>query len=351
MRSTTLSLLAALGLIVAACGVEGSTTTTTEPAPVPEAVVLSYDLEPGTSINYEVTLDQHIDMTTTGDSAALAAEDVPGEASIDVTGTTTVGFSVADGPEPGTYAVTVTGDFSNLTVDGTLDGEPIDPSEIPDFAEIPPIEETIIVDEQGNVIPQEGEDMGEFGDLFGDLGGLGGLGSFGSELGQFVGPHFSDREVTVGDTWSDTNETPLFGDQVLTTTVDNEVTGTDEVDGHEVFVIESTTTMSPVEIDLAEILIGFFQAFIPEDATEEELAELEQLTSQLRFLFAMDATSSEMTTWFDAESGQARKAEVEGGADISLDANFPDDETGEMTAFAVTVSMQQSVSYHLLPAE
>lgn len=353
MRSTRLSLLAAFALAAAACGVQ-SDVTTTQPTPVPEAVVLSYSLEPGTSMSYEVSLDQHIDMETSGDAAALADEDVPGNASIDISGTTTVGFAVAAGPDPGTYAITVTGDFSDLTVSGTVDGEPIDESEIPDFAEIPPIEETIIVDEQGNVVPgEDGEDMGDLGNLFGDLGGLGGMGdfgSFGSELGKFVGPNFSGREVTVGDTWSDTTETPLFGEESLTTTTDNEVTGTDTVDGHGVFVIDSTTTVSPLEIDLAELLIGFFQGFLPEDASEEDLAQLEEMSSQLRFLFSMDETSSDLTTWFDAESGQARKAEVEGGANISLDANFPDEETGEMAAFGFTVSMQQSVTYHLLPS-
>jgi hypothetical protein len=117
--------------------------------------------------------------------------------------------------------------------------------DIPDFAGMEPIDVTVVVDEQGNIIPQD-TGMGE--DLLGGLGGLGGLdmlGQLGSSagVGQFIGPPFSQEEVTVGDTWSETAEIPtLPGNDPITTKVDSEVVGADTIEGNEVFVIETTTT-------------------------------------------------------------------------------------------------------------
>lgn len=356
MRTRSLSLLAVLALVLAACAGSGTEdSTTTQPAPAtttapesPEAVRLSYTLEPGSSLEFEVEIDQHIDMTADGDGAALGEEDVPGELSVDFTGTTVFTHTVADGPEPGTYEVTITGDFSDLGISGTVDGEPINADDLPDFTRMEPVDVAVVVDEQGNVIPQDDE-FGDF--LGGGFGDLGDLGAPGMDPGRFVGPPLADEEVTVGDTWSETFETPGFltGESV-TTDVQSEVTGTDTVDGAEVFVIETMSTTSAVEFDLAEVLLGFFTAFVPEDATEEERAELEALTEDLRFLFSIGETKSELTTWFDAEAGLSRKAGYTSSVDVVIDLNMPDEESGEMMGLVVDLEMTQNVVYRLLDA-
>jgi hypothetical protein len=97
-------LLAAIASIVAACGTPGtdvSTTgadpTTTQPA-APEAIKLSYDLQSGTSYSYEVDIDQTIDMTASGDASAMGEDEIPGDMSVRITGTSTFVNTVADGP-------------------------------------------------------------------------------------------------------------------------------------------------------------------------------------------------------------------------------------------------------------
>ncbi|MEE8375870.1 MAG: hypothetical protein V3S26_06085, partial [Acidimicrobiia bacterium] len=104
------------------------------------------------------------------------------------------------------------------------------------------------------------------------------------------------------------------------------------------------------EFDLAEFLIGFFQAFIPGDATDEGKAEIDAIAEELRFLFVIDETVSNMTTWFDAEAGYARQAEFSMSTSIVMDINMPDDETGEMVTFGMEMGIAQDVTYRLIDA-
>ena len=83
--------------------------------------------------------------------------------------------TVADGPEEGTYEIHITGNFDDVSVTGTVDGEPVDSSEVPDFASMEPIDVTVVVDDQGNVISAGGEDLEDpLGGMLGDLGPMGG---------------------------------------------------------------------------------------------------------------------------------------------------------------------------------
>lgn len=359
MSKRFLSLLTAVALLLAACGGGAADTTSTTEAPeettaateapepdAPDAMLLSYNLESGTSYSFEVSLDQHMEMSAEGDSTAMGDEELPGDAAIDLVGTANFTYAVADGPSEGTFEITITGEFTDVSVTGTVDGE--DVSEAPDFAAMDPIDVTIVVDEQGNVI-HEGEVIEDpFGGAFGDFDSFGT--APGMDPGQFVGPPLSDEEVSVGDSWTEEIETPAFGDDPIVTSITSTVTGTDSVDGNEVLVIETTTSTSPVEIDLAELFIGLFTAFVPEDASAEETAELDALIENLRFLISMDDMASDTTTWFDAEAGLARKSESQSGASISMDLNLPDDTTGEIVGFVMDLSIDQNITYRLLGA-
>lgn len=361
MRTRTLSFFTVLAVMVAACSGSGADNTTTTPstvaetttttAPAPEAVQLSYALDPGTSYEYEVELDQTIDMSTTGDTSALGgggSEDVPGQMSLNITGTTTFTHAVAEGPEPGTYEITITGDFSGMEFGGTVDGEPVESSDIPDMAQMEPIDVTVAVDEQGNLIPDDTTGLGD--DLLGGLGGLNLLDQFGAGggAGQFIGPPFSESEVTVGDTWSETVEIPTLPDaEPITTEIDSEVVATETLNGHEVFVIETTNSTSAIEFDLAEFLVGFMSSFVPEDMSEEEQAELDALVEELRFAISVGPQVAELTTWFDHEAGLARQAELSSDTHMVMDMNIPDETTGELVEFGMDMNISQNVMYRL----
>jgi hypothetical protein len=365
MSKRLISFLAVLSLLAAACnGTESTATTesdaepttsapevvTTEPAM--EAVLLSYTLAAGDEFQYEVGLDQHIEVSTSGDASLLAEEELPGTAAVDITGSATFTHVVSDGPEPGTYEIHITGDFADVNVIGTVDGEPIDSSEAPDFAALEPIDVTVIVDEQGNLIEADEAIDDPLSGMFGDLGAFGGDSPApGLDLGQFFGPQLSEDEVTVGDTWTEEIETPglsLTEDGSIVTSITSTVTGVDSLDGADVFVIESQATTSPIEFDLAEFFAGMLGAFTPEETTEAESAEFEEMLSQLQFLISIDDTASDSTTWFDAEAGIARQSEIEAGTRISMDMNVPDEETGEMAGFQMDMAIDQSITYRLI---
>jgi hypothetical protein len=354
MSKRLLSLIAVVALLAAACGGSAESTTTT-PAPettaVPavEAVLLSYTLSPGDEFHYRVSIEQHIEMTAEGDEAMMSEEEMPGSASIDLTGTGTFTQTVSDGPSEGTHEVHITGEFSDVSVTGTVDGEPVDSSEIPDFAEMEPVDVTVVVDEQGNLVQDgaTGEDM-LGSDLFG-LGGMGGDGFVpGLDLGRFIGIPLPDQEVTVGDTWTEEIETPGMMDvEPIVTTVTSEVTGVEEAGGVQLFVIETDTTTSPIEFDLAQFFAGMLGAFTPEGASEAEQAEMEAALADLRFLISVDESTSESTTRFDPEAGLARQVDSTSATNIAMDINFPDEATGEMQGFVMNMSLDQDISFEL----
>lgn len=360
MRIRKFTLIAVLALVLAACGggVTDQTTTTDAPGTTiaaPEAIQLAYGLEGGQTFTYEVDMNQSIVMAIEGDPTALAeaeGEEVPQEMDIDVSGTTTFTHSVAEGPEPGTFEVTITGDFSDLEFSGTVDGEEITENgqELPSMAEIAPVDVTIVVDEQGNIISDE-SGMGE--DFLSSLGALDMLGQLGptagAGIGQFVGPQLADEEVTVGDTWSHTVEVPtLPDDEPITTTSESEVVATEDLGGNEVFVIDTTTSTSAIEFDLARLLIGFMTAFVPEDATDEELAQMDALVEDLRFAFSVDPQVGQMTTWFDHEAGLARQADFLSSTHMVMDINVPDEQTGELVEMGMDMTVDQDVTYRLV---
>lgn len=361
MSKRLLSVVTLLALVAAACGGGTADPTTTSgdatietPAPVdvPNAQLLSYSLEAGTEYQYEIDLVQSIDMTATGEGAAAEDEEFPGDASIDVAASAVFTYTVADGPEEGTYAVTIKGEFTNIAVDGTVDGESIsDQADIPEMADLAgldPIDITVLVDEQGNIVGDDTELADPLAGMFGDLGALGTDTAPGMNPGQFVGIPLSDDEVTVGDTWSEEIETPGLDEEPIVTSTNSTVTGTDTVDGTEVLVIETTTSTSPIEFDLAEFLIGFLTAFgTPEG---EDAAEFDAMIEQIRFFISVTDADSESTTRFDPEAGIARQYELSAGATMFMDINVPDEESGEISGFTIDLTIDQDLEYRLISA-
>jgi len=363
MSKRLFSVIAVLALVVAACGgaVSDETTTTegsddpvtTISANLPDGQLLSYSLEAGAQYEYEVDLVQHIEMSASGEGAAFGDEDIPGEAVFDVTGTAVFTHTVAEGPEEGTYAITIVGEFADLEVSGTVDGEPVDSEAdfqdtVGGIAGVEPIEVTVIVDEKGNPVLNDEGIEDPFAEAFSDLSGLAAVPAPGIEPGQFVGPGFSDEEVTVGDAWSETVETPGLGGTPIVTEVTSTITGMDQVDGNEVYVVETNTSISPIVFDFAEFFIGIMTAFgTPEG---EDAAEFEAMIEQIRFLISIDASEADSVTWFDAEAGVARRYTLVADNHLVVDINTPDETTGEMSGLIMDMVIDQEIEYRLITA-
>lgn len=352
-RRPFVSLIALLFTLAACAGSPDTTSTTgtlpdntTVPSSVPDAVALSYTLASGQVYVFEVDMEGSVEMTSTGDPDAMGEGDLPGEAAFQISGTAVITYEVSDGPEAGTFTVKITGDWSDLVFSGTVDGEPIDEDDPPGFADMDPVDVTIVVDANGRPI-QEGSDG--FDDLFGGFGAFEDLLSGGFNLGSFFGPPFSDGEVTVGDTWTETVDVPGMGDDVFTTEIRSRVARTESLGGVEVFVIDTVTDTPLIEFDLAEMIIGMFEAFLQfGNPTAEELAEFYEMAEQIRFAFRIEPATTTMTTWFDNEAGITRQLEIDGSVSMAFDLAMPDEDTGEVAAFALELKTTQSVRQRLI---
>ncbi len=347
MRKTSLILSAVMLVVVAACSDASSNPdeSTTLPANQPEPVLLSYALTPGSEYVYDVEMTQKMVMTAEGSGSSVGEGDFPGAADVELTAKGVITYSIAEGPKPDTYEVTITGDFDDVTATGTVDGEEIDSGDVPDFAEIQPVDATVVVDEQGNIIPDEVS----LDPTAGFLGGMENLTDIpGANVAQFFGPPLGDDPVTVGQSWTSTYSTPGLGDDPTETTTTGRVSGTDIVDGVEVFVIESTTETSPVEFDLAEFFVGLFSGFMPAAPSAEEQAELQALIDGLRFAVSVDAARSEATTLFDPLAGITHRFNSINTSNVAMDINFPDEATGELVGFVMDMQVEQSFEQTLV---
>ncbi|MFO7300343.1 MAG: hypothetical protein DIU67_009165 [Actinomycetes bacterium] len=356
-RLRALAAVLASALLLAACGGSAEPTTTTA-APTttttePPVFQVAYSLAEGQEYVYEVAMDQTIEMRTSGDPAALEEEDLPGEMQMRVKGPIRITYEVGEGPEPDTFEITISADLEGLEFEATVDGKAASQDELPGFAGLDVSPATIVVDRQGRVV-QPGVGAGE--DLFGgvfqglDLDSMSDLGNGGLNPIQFFGAILPTDGISPGDTWSYTQRLPLFGDDEATIETANTFDRVEQLDGREVMVIDTVVSTSAIRIDFADFLLAFFEAFIPEgEATEEDLAALEELRNSLRFVFDVDASETRMTTWFDPEAGVTRRFTVEGDGRVKMDINVPnDEETGQMVSFTLDMSSTQTLAYRLV---
>lgn len=309
----------------------------------PTLSLAAYTLRAGTTLTYQVDIAQDITMAVVGDMSTLGEEDFPGDSEVSLTGSATFTQTVADGPRPGTIEVRVTGEFTDLTVSGTVAGESVD--EVPEFADLGPIDSTFVVDEKGRII---GSDAG----LDDPLGGLMDPGALdpgtlpGLDPGRFLGPELPDDAIGVGDGWETESELPGFGQDPVVVTNSSTVTGSEEIDGISLLVIDTEVSTSRVEVDLGELLLGMFGAFT-EDMEPEEAAQFDELLENLKFLMFIDGAMSDTTTWVDPTDGVVWQAESVASAGMGVDMSVPDGDTGDLIEGTVEMTLRQNLAYRL----
>lgn len=374
-RSTlpTLALVAALTL--AACGegaaesattaatagsdLPATTTTTGAPAttttvPTLQPAGLVYRYEPDTSLVYRLDVEQRIGMRAEGDEGAFGDEELPLDADLETSVSTLMTYEVYPGPDEGTSEITITADFADVAVSGTVNGEAFDAEEDDlDAGEIAPIDVTVVVDERGNVLSVSGAGE-EAAELLGP--GLSGLQSLGSgDLGRPLGPAFPDGDLAVGDTWTEerSEEGP---DGPIVTRTTHTVVASEVLDGVPVLVIESLSETDAVEVDLSEFFRALFQGFAgmaegmtgTTTATETTLPpDLEEMLEQLVFRMSLDPSRATATTWFDPEAGIVRKAVQEAVVSMTMTFRGPDEASGELVGFTMQMDLAQTASFTL----
>jgi hypothetical protein len=357
MRARLAVMFVVTAVLAVACGpgqdaTTPSSTTATQSTTAPQAapIVFTYSYEPGDHHDYAFALDQNLQMTveTEGD-ASLLGEGPPEDINVTTSVAGNISYDISEGPEAGTREVSISGIFDELAIAGTVDGEPVDESmveegTVPDLVEVPNL--TIVVDEYGNLVSVDGEEVPEdlpfFGDPFSNLGEFtsGGLG------GHF-GPAFPDKPLAVGDSWSSTESDEIDGlGPAMTVTSSYKVVGTETQDGHEIFVIEFNTETSEVVLDLGEMFQQLFDAFgelgLESGETTDTAAEIPEIT----FVITVAPSSANGTIWFDQKAGIVGQYAQDTTTSISMLMDLSD--ANGVARMAVTMDLGMQLTAELL---
>lgn len=326
----------ALALALAACNGNGAAA----PEEAGEPVALAYGYQAGDVLAYDVDLTQDIVVESTGDPGALSGGEVPSSADLSIAATGRLTYQFAEGPDEGTFQVSIDGTFSDVEVTGTVDGEPAEQGDIAELGSLEPVSTTVVVDSSGRVLGEEGAELDPLGMGADPLAQV-----TGGQLGRLVGPPLPAEEVAVGEPWSEEIEEPGLGTDPAASTITSTVTGTEEVGGAETFVIASESASEGSELDLGEFMAGFLGAFADPDNPDEELAEA---LEGLRFIITVQPNTSTSTTWFAPGLGAAVRSVVDGPAAVMIDVAIPDEQTGEVAASTVDVDFDQHLEYRLV---
>lgn len=338
MRHRKLGAATALLLVVSACtGGDADRENVTEPVDG-DPISLTYRFEAGDEFLYDVALSQSLSLATSGDATAVAEGDLPGSAQVTIDASGPFTYSVSDGPSEGTFAIAIDGEFTDVSVEGTVDGEPVeDPEQLAGLstvAPVAPVSTTVLVDGRGRVVGDTTSTTDPLGLGASPLTGLAG------DLSRFVGPPLPAEEVVEGQTWTETSRSPSpLSDEPIETTVAAAVSGSDTLDGRDVLVIESTSETGPIRVDLSEFIAGFLGAF--EEGGGDPPA------GDLQFEIEVDPTTTQAVTSFDPASGTVVRSTVAGPTGLSMTVVLPGDDGGELERYEVRLEVDQEVSYHL----
>ena len=357
MRARLTVMFVVTAVLAVACGpgqdaTTPSSTIATQSTTAPQAapIVFTYSYEPGDHHDYAFALDQNLQMTveTEGD-ASLLGEGPPEDINVTTSVAGNISYDISEGPEAGTREVSISGVFDELAIAGTVDGEPVDESmveegTVPDLVEVPNL--TIVVDEYGNLVSVDGEEVPEdlpfLGDPFSNLGDFtsGGLG------GHF-GPAFPDKPLAVGDSWSSTESDEIDGlGPAMTVTSSYKVVGTETQGGHEIFVIEFTTETSEVVLDLGEMFQQLFDAFSELGSELGETTDTTVEIPEITFLITVAPSSANGTIWFDQEAGIVGQYAQDTTTSISMLMDLSD--ANGVARMAVTMDLGMQLTAELL---
>lgn len=345
------SIVVVFVLVAAACGDSGSGSFDPDAAfsqgSEGELRTLAYAYRPASRLVYGYSIDMDMAM-----SADLDVPDGFGEVTMGMTVAGSMTYDVSAGAEDGTVVLSIRPQvnefsFSELTVDGESIPEELMGLDDPTLAGvdefIPPM--TVTMDATGDILSMQVGDVTVPSELLGSFGG-GGFGdpSGMSMLGTLFGPELPVEEVRVGATWttSQTQEVPFMGDMTVVTR--HEIVGEENVAGRDTFVIESSSEMTPLEMNFADMLSALQDPSTMEalgmSSDDLDMAQLEaDLFEQMDFDFSMviDYDRVVTKTWLDYEAGIT--AATDGDIDMSVTMTIDSPEGGGDMSMDITMGI------------
>ena len=319
-----------------------TTTTAADPAVAFEPAVVSYRYPSSGEIAYDVSIQQQADVTLEGGPPEQMP---PGPIQISSTLVGTINYQTSPGPGQDTTSIRILSDFELVENKMSMGGITMpDPGEsaVPGFEA--PIDITVVVDQQGNVLEISSEALES---LFGGDSFLSGASMGSQELNRPFGPAFPDHPIGIGDTWSERieQEGPV-GLGSIVTNAEHRLVGVDEIAGRTVLVVESEYRTEGFEWDMSEFLKGFFGAF-SDGFSEGEAQEGLEAISELKLLVRATPSTVIAVTRFDSEAGLVLEGDYQVQGEVTTDMTIPD-ETGDTTSIVSTTYYDQTVTYELI---
>jgi hypothetical protein len=332
-----LPLLLALTL-VAGCTEDGEpspTTSVTAPASSTTEVLrqeYSYGFQIGQELDYRLDLQRRIVLDSEGTSVEVVAGDLPGQADVTVSASGLFTYTVGQGPQEGTYLLTIEGGYDEMEVTGTIDGETVeDPGQVGELLSLGPESTTLVVDSAGHVLESVWGGAPNDSPTPGTSGGAAG----------FMGPILPPDPLGMGETWGETFTEMAMGAAEVEGVLEGRLAGPGEDDE---VIFENVKTTAAGEIDMAP----FYRDFLL--ATAEEGEEIEGL-DQLAFRIAIDPSETRITGWIDPDRGLPLRTTVESATRTATESTLPDPDTGELQSFEMRIGVEQSMTYELVAGD
>lgn len=308
---------------------EQATTTSTTGEPR-DAKGLSYLLVPGTTVRLGGTMAMDMNASFEG---LDGVQDAPsGPIATSFAAAVEVLFEIEEGTAPDTFLVTQTLELVELTdFSVTADGETHGLDDVGDLSQYLGDTEEMFGEPLTFVVTSDGRVLGGTagGEAAGALDVFGGAGTaFGGQ--QMWGPSLPDGELAVGDTWAFDHTEAMSEDTEITVTAKSTVVAAEEIDGHEVLVIETAVETDGASFSFADV-----------DLSEEELTpEEEAFISFFDIEFTLEPSSTVSTAWYDQKAGIVRRHEGSSALGFGMAfGGLPD------TSGPVAMEMDMSVSF------
>lgn len=303
--------------------------------------MLSYRYPSEGAVEYSLFIEQQAEIALEGGPA----EEMPPDGIQMATALEgTISYQTSPGPDE-TTTIRITTDIkiidNKMSMGGITIPTPPD-AEAPGFET--PIDVTVVVDHQGNVLESASEALDS---LFPGEGFLPTASMGSQELNRPFGPAFPDYPVDVGDTWTERveQEGPA-GMGMIVTTAEHRLAGLDTVAGRTIMVIESEYRTEAFEWDMSEFLQGMFGLFADEPS-EEDTPEREPATPEFTLLVSASPSTVIAVTRFDPDAGLVLEGDYQASGEVTTNMTVPD-ETGEPADIITSVGYDQTVTYQLI---
>jgi hypothetical protein len=230
-------------------------------------------------------------------------------------------YRVEAGEEPGTYQVALA--MENLELgSGSIDMgvesfsfDELPESEIDGLLESQVADMVFVVDEHGSVLSMEV--AGQSIDVSGILGGTS---PASGGMGQMFGPELPEGEVQIGDSWTTVTEESLPGMDPVVTEQTHTITGREDRNGHDTWVIKTESTTGAYTITWDDLL-----AMAASLGGLGEIGVDEAMPPGFQMSMRSAPTGSTVITWFDPNLGLSVAQDVAMNLTMTMEmAGLPD---------------------------